>query len=461
MATDRCSEGCMTIDMVPDDALLEIFTCLRGISQFNLWWWIPLVHTCRRWRHVIFASPFHLRVVLVCDSRTPVRKTLEIWPPFPICVHYLPTGSKDENAVAALEHRDRVSDVFLYLESIPEYERFATRMQEPFPALTSLVLASNMSPELVLPETFLGGSAPSLKIVFIQKIAFPALPRLLLSAPRLVDLALCEIPVGGNISSEAMATCLATLTNLECLRIEFQSTHPHPNHTSPPSFPRTVLPFLTLFCFKGISEYLEDLVSRIDAPILKILSITFEGSIFHTPQLCQFVNRAERFKLPNRAELEFNFPSVSLKLKPSDSFELDVRCDKLIEGGWAMEVVCQELSPLLSRVDCLDVYGGANHAWPHWRDAMGTTGWLGLFRPFITVQTLRVSWALWAFVVYALKELTGERTTEVLPELRTLFFSGFRPADLEPFIAARQLSGHPVALHPWENPGHDGQDREG
>ncbi len=126
-----------------------------------------------------------------------------------------------------------------------------------------------------------------------------------------------------------------------------------------------------------------------------------------------------------------------------------------------MELVCQELSPLLSRVDCLDVYGGANHAWPHWRDAMGTTGWLGLFRPFITVKTLRVSWALWVFVVYALKELTRERTTEVLPELRTLFFEGFRPADLEPFIAARQLSGHPVALHPWENPGHDGQDREG
>jgi len=54
-------------------------------------------------------------------------------------------------------------------------------------------------------------------------------------------------------------------------------------------------------------------------------------------------------------------------------------------------------------------------------------------------------------VAPALQELAGERTTEVLPALKNIFFEGPHPSGLvkeviRKFIAARRLSGRPVAL---------------
>jgi hypothetical protein len=176
-----------------------------------------------------------------------VKKLLEVWPPIPISLRYAPTIWGDENIVAALEHRDRVSDIIFYWEKIPELERFAAVMQEPFPALTSLIVASHGSPALVLPEAFLSGSAPSLRTVVLEIFDFPALPSLLLSASHLVSLKLDTIPISASISPESMATCLATLINLENLDIEFQAPSPHPDYTSPPSFLRAVFPSLFLY----------------------------------------------------------------------------------------------------------------------------------------------------------------------------------------------------------------------
>jgi hypothetical protein len=61
-------------------------------------------------------------------------------------------------------------------------------------------------------------------------------------------------------------------------------------------------------------------------------------------------------------------------------------------------------------------------------------------------------------VMDALKGLYGERVTEVLPALQDIFLEGLNPAEpvepiqeaIKPFIAARQLFGHPVAVHDWK-----------
>jgi hypothetical protein len=51
----------------------------------------------------------------------------------------------------------------------------------------------------------------------------------------------------------------------------------------------------------------------------------------------------------------------------------------------------------------------------------------------------------------------GESETEVLlPALQTLFFeeplpSGPNQKVIEQFTSARQLTGHPIAVSPWEN----------
>jgi hypothetical protein len=363
-----------------------------------------------------------------------------------------------ENVVAAVEHRDRVSEIEFDLKTVLEAETFAAVMQGPFPALTFLFIRL-WEVERDIPEAFLDGSAPSLRTLILSGSTCPALPRLLLSAPHLISLTLDNVPIRPWISSEAMATSLATLVNLEDLCIGvFSTTSSHPHHINPPSLPRAVLPALTCFSFGGVSEYLEDLVARIDAPILQTLSVLFdeeEGPILNIPQLYRFVRSAETFRIPNRALLKFVNGTVSLKLDP---FELEV---KYLQDP-NMKLICHELSPFLSNVDCLDLY----KPWAWEVINRGPLQLLELFRPFIAAQRLRVSTGLWESVALALQELVGEKALEVLPELQTLVFGELQPGEsitaaLEPFIVARQLCGHPVVIHiqPWDINGSDGQDR--
>ena len=183
--------------------------------------------------------------------RTPVRMSLDIWPPFPIVVQYfLPKG--EENIVAALEHRDRVAKVFLYQMTSSAFKRFTAVMQEPLSALKDLRLSSKYGffrAELVPPETFLKGSAPSLQSFTLDGIAFPALSKFISSAQaHLTLLHLIDIPDTWDISPEEMVTCLSASAPLEVASIRFQPSRfwnrkSHPVQTSPPLSPtRTVLP---------------------------------------------------------------------------------------------------------------------------------------------------------------------------------------------------------------------------
>ena len=68
---------------------------------------------------------------------TPVRKSLDIWPPFPIAIQYcsFSTFTHDaDNLFAALENRGRIRQVDLYLTGL-QLGEVATVMQQPFLAL--------------------------------------------------------------------------------------------------------------------------------------------------------------------------------------------------------------------------------------------------------------------------------------------------------------------------------------
>ena len=74
---------------------------------------------------------------------------------------------------------------------------------------------------------------------------------------------------------------------------------------------------------------------------------------------------------------------------------------------------------------------------------------LGLFHPFLAVQDLCIYPRLGPLVVQALQDLTGERASEVLPTLHTIFFyeplvSGSMKEDMQPLIVACQHSDHPI-----------------
>jgi len=55
----------------------------------------------------------------------------------------------------------------------------------------------------------------------------------------------------------------------------------------------------------------------------------------------------------------------------------------------------------------------------------------------------------------ALQELVGERVTEVLPALQSLFLRGSHPSGpvrkaIRKFVTARQLAGHPIIVSRWD-----------
>ena len=246
----------VTIDMLPDLALLEIFHFYVDDEQIEAWH--TLVHMCRNWRIIIFGSPHRLGLRLLCSTRTPVTEMLDVWPPLPIVI----MGEDDEkwgvdNILAALEHTDRICELELFLIVSSQMERVLAAMQHPFPALARLELEPSFdeTTPVVVPASFLGGSAPSLHELCLNYISFPGLPKLLLSATHLVYLNLWGIPQSGYISPEIMVTSLSVLTRLERLDIEVTSPPSRPDRKirRPPT--RTLLPVLNKLWFKGASEY--------------------------------------------------------------------------------------------------------------------------------------------------------------------------------------------------------------
>lgn len=450
---DWCSVGKVTtIDTLDDHALLQIFSCSRHLTSSHLLWWKPLVHVCHRWRQLIFTSPRTLRLAVVCSPKTPVRKYLCIWPPFPISIRHdtWDPDRNNENTIAALKHRDRVSEISINCLRKSVLETLAAEMLEPFPALSSLYLGYSGNAAPVLPETVFGGFAGTLQSIVLAGVAFPALPILLSSAIQLTSLQLWKTPTTGYISPKAMATCLAALPNLEDLRIEFRSCY---DHMSSPSPTRSILPSLTCFHFKGISEYSENLVAQIDAPILQTLSISFCDVAPGVPQLYQFLGSTEKPGPPNRVVMEFDFWRVDLKFMPSNNFELAMRCENLAGQVGSMAAVCRDLSPILSRVECLDLNGKRLPSYPTRRDDTIPTSlqWQMLLYPFINVRSLNISKKLEPLVMPALEELARGRVAAVFPKLSTLFLEEVQPPGsardaIEAFVSAREFSKNPVAI---------------
>jgi hypothetical protein len=236
----------VTIETLPDDILLETFDFYAEDDDANADWWHTLVHVCRRWRNVVFASPRRLDLQLRCTRTRSVRDMLDIWPELPIIIldyESRETVESADNVIAALELNDRVSMIAFTRVSNSTSEKIVEAMQDPFPALTHLSLWSCDRMVPVLSDSFLGRSAPRLRCLRLRGIPFPTLPKLLSSATDLVTLHLDVLPHSGYISPSAMVTCLSTLTRFESLNLEFQSPRSRPDRASrfPPPLTRTIL----------------------------------------------------------------------------------------------------------------------------------------------------------------------------------------------------------------------------
>jgi hypothetical protein len=465
----------VSIDVLPNDDLLEIFDfCVDQVGSRRFIYsrlkkeieaWQILVHVCRRWRNIVFGSPLRLNLALLCTTETPARDTLNVWPPLPLVIQS--TGYRTDsnfstecvdNIIAALERRDRVCQISLMDVPNSHLEELLQAVQEPFPELTHLLLSSHGGP--VIPDLFLGGSAPRLQGISLDSVPFPGLPKLLLSTTYLVDLSLQNIPHSGYLSPEAMTTTLATLTSLRCLTLGFQSPQSFPDQRSqrPPPLIRSILPVLTYFMFKGVTEYLEYLVALIDAPQLNKFYITFFNQIvFDTPQFIQFVNRTPTLKTLEKAHVVFgddaariNLSSVSSLTSLYEGFYVKIPCRELDWQVSSLEqVFTWSLTPL-STSEVLYIHKDPDSQ-PDWQDNIENALWLELFGLFPAVKDLYLDFEFAARIVPALQELVGVRVTEVLPNLQNIFLeelqeSGFVQEGIRQFVAARQ----PITVSRWD-----------
>jgi hypothetical protein len=391
---------------------------------------------------------------------------MDVWPPLPINmtngVHFPLPEDCDFNV--AIAHCNRMGEISLHLTS-SQLQRLASAMQKPFPVLIHLklkLLNHHTHPAPALPDGFLAESAPRLQSLRLESISFPALPKLLLSTTDLIRLDLCYIPHAGYISPEVLITALAVLANLEFLTIEFEFP-PSPRDQEirrPPPLTCIALPALTSFTFKGVDEYLEDLVAQVDAPFLDDIWVTFfHQLLFDTPCLANFIRHTARFKAPNEARANFHQYGVSVKFLPQTrafgqrSKLLGISCTVL---EWQLSSLAQLFTPFFPSIHVVEhLYIEAIYnLQPQWQDDAEKMQWLEFFHPFTAVKNLYVSKKFVRCIAPALQELVGERVTYVLPALENIFLGELLPSGpvqeaIGQFVAARQLLGHPVTVSHW------------
>ena len=463
------------IRILPDDALLDIFSFYVDQADKEAEWH-TLVHVCQRWRNVVFGSPRRLHLTLVYDPSRPVGEMLDIWPAMPFVIilslHDSPGGEREvtliDNTITALEHHERIRRIAGSYLPILNMGKLVAGMCQPFPMLTSMQLSGHISSSWAdmgrvtcLPDSFLGGSAPRLRTLTLIDISFPALPNLLLSANGLVHLDLWDIPKSAYIPPDEMVVCLSTLTRLKTLYLGFCYGLSGALSRRPPLLTHTVLHALTTLWFSGDSEYWEDFISRIDAPLLNDTDISFPNSFApDTPQFVQFINRTEMPRSFNRATIGFYRDCDDVALS-SENLRVDQQSVRL-RVSWNLRDLrpmtlswCYRSSlplPLLSVLEYLDMH---DHAY-QWEQVPNAdhTQWLDLLRLFPSVRGLSLSDGFTLPVMTALGELVGGRVLDVLPVLQNVHLHWHGPQGplykpVGQFVAARELSGHPVAIHGW------------
>ena len=146
----------------------------------------------------------------------------------------------------------------------------------------------------VIPKVFLGGSVPRLRSCAIVGVRFPGIWKLLSTANHLVILHLKAIPRSTYISPEGMVTLLSGIPNLEQFYLRLLKNLGRASRHPPPStWKHVVLPALTRFLFLGDIEYIEDLCSRIDTPLLGDFLLSFYDRRDDGPQILDFLNRTK------------------------------------------------------------------------------------------------------------------------------------------------------------------------
>ena len=454
----------MTINTLEDDILLGVFNSCR-LANEDAWnnriGWQKLSHVCRRWRHLIYQSAFHLGIHILCTEGAPVVTALDHLPPrLPLIIDYqcegnsfAPVDVRRNDALGlyqALRLHDRVRHIELHLQPSTLHIPIIL-MDKPFPILEhlSLLVVHDGITTLTLLTTFL---APNLRRLTLSGICLPKRLRLLTSTVSLSTLALLDIPASGYFRPRLLMARLQSLPQLEELSIGFSVPIPRPSAERELLGKQgTPVTLLKIFEYQGVSAYLERLISQMRAPLLDQLQITLFNQIaFTLPHLTYFVNRAEQIKL-HAVMVSFQRYGVSIASDFSYAswdkpFVLRVRCKPLDWQIDCMEQICSAFTPILSGVDKLTLHFEQIEMPTEWQ-VDGTT-WQQLLRSFFGVEELLIDYELAKELSRALDVNEIGSDPGFLPGLQRITYNVKLSEDrlFDSFIQARQLAGRPISV---------------
>ena len=245
------------------------------------------------------------------------------------------------------------------------------------------------------------------------------------------------------------------MPNLKMFWLGFSSRESMLNQFSRWPLTPAILPSLAKFCFKGASEYMEDLLPRFDVPLLQKVSIwLFYVPTFETPQLYNFLSRTQIFEACGGASVEFYDHEVHFR--HGHQFSLSIIRVTLWGHLPSLMQICSSSFPPIHTLKRLDIRLNRCTA-PHFQVVgyVTKTQWMQFFRPFEALKYLCLDRNSAQCIVPALQysHVVTEEATQVLPTLQSLFMEGLSyllQESIEAFITARQLSGHPVALYSWD-----------
>ncbi|KAI9456576.1 hypothetical protein F5148DRAFT_1369702 [Russula earlei] len=455
---------CPDINTLPDGVLLGIFSFFVKDGSMTASGWQTLAHVCQRWRDIVLASPPRLNLRLVYNGNRPISEMPFVSSVLPVAINIAiedPYQSPSlerfwVNTAAFLEseHCHRICEIDFATVPDPQMERLAAAMEKPFPQLTYLRICCVDSDAMLLKDSFLGGSAPLLRHLELQNCWFPGISKLGLSPNHLVTLHVQAIPYSGYISPQTWVTILSVMDRLESFRLEPPYVPRDPG--SRPSLTRSVLPALTELGFEGFHEYLEELLAQIEVPLLNKLVVTFfTRDNFVVPQLHHLINHAESFKTCDRATVIHEYSTTQFailkEINGSPELSLKLELPKSRHRFSSLAQLCSSSLLLPSTLVQLHIRDFHLLGRQSYGEATQCLEFLDLF---IAVKDLSLTEHVGRHVCQVLGELAEERVTEVLPALQNIFLHHSRswesvPSSIQRFIAARQLSGQPVAVYPW------------
>ena len=463
----------MTIDRLPHEVLLEIFDSYRqNVIGADYHWrnkyaWFNLVHVCRRWREVVFASSSRLDLNIIVEPKKPGHIKTILSGRLPILIDYSDldpgadiTASALWRMRAALRHRDRVREISLYgWDAI--FRKFIKATNYHFPALESLDLRFPYGSEPDIPATFLRGSDlsdPPLQRLRLYGASLASVSGLLLSAKALTNLTLDVRSDSSSMDSSQRSFLLASLQGMQCLRNLYLETgirDNHPEDHSQYSTPKDIIPLskLTYFHYAGSTIFLNDLMSGLSAPSLQdasFLFVRFPSPFLYLSRIIDDVKEEFRSVSVTFGIEDFHLRS-STHLRKTDHFKPSFRFYVFCPPSSIIDN--RTPSTKLTMVEELDLtfYRSDRTRWEH---AFSLREYLRHFR---SVRVLRVN---------SFEREVGiclQQDETILPMLEEVDLSISRSAEdsdeeyqrraaeelatFEPFVSARERAGRLVKVY--------------